>query len=799
MHRLHGFWLGLLISWSISSTFAQTTRTGISIIEYPDYLPIRAKATRADSSTGASQSFGILAHHLQSDGSLVLFGKCQWAESFRHQSADGWRYSQKDSFELFSLRVTPEGQVDQSYGKLGWLKYTLPPIDTKRKPHRLFVTYSKEGKWTLGMDFQDEQDFLMTRFNADGSLDTTFRQGWVWFHDSKYRKIQLHGMFEQADGKIRMLSSYQSVYNNRVANLIQLNSSGERDTTFDGEGVKELLEQPLILDYQVLPDGRFLLLTYNCGWLEVHRFLADASPDLAYASAGRLKSDIERLANDAGASLWPDGTLILQGNVSKSCDLGRSDTSVFSVLHYNPQGQARPFFADKNESAWELGTFAQIIDGATLAVVKFENQRNTLSLYNREAQVMPRHRTSFNRYFDWASIIALAQGSTLLLGEQGDGFLLARQLPDGRLDKTYGQDTLSIRQKGYQLSVQEEMQQTKVDLSVKPTYTLVGGNQKYLAPVLLMASAHDWPYAEETRNIYQLEPAVRASKDNHAVHLQLQDVLLDLSQPQWKAIPADRLKGLSLRNCRLVGDVHTLQRFHSLEFLEISFDPDFTLSPAEQKVWLALIASFPNLKGLVLTMPGLKKANKVLSSQQNLQWLMLNLPQMEQFPKIVLQQKHLQRLALTFLCPEGIPDEINALKELRTLGLRGTGPKSKLLLPATLGDLANLQELTLENGAQVVALPASLVRLSKLYKLELHNAKIEALPSDIGQCQFLDDISIVTTGRFAAMPTSFFNLRFMDRLNLSICQADPALLLQEDRLQNMKSYHKTNFYIHLYP
>lgn len=91
------------------------------------------------------------------------------------------------------------------------------------------VLIQPDGKFIVGGSWTPDggtDAFLVSRFNADGTLDTTFGSGGYTLVDIFFNDF-CEGMALQADGKILLTGADR---------LIRFNSDGTLDTSFNGSG-----------------------------------------------------------------------------------------------------------------------------------------------------------------------------------------------------------------------------------------------------------------------------------------------------------------------------------------------------------------------------------------------------------------------------------------------------------------------------------------------------------------------------------------------------------------------------------
>ena len=88
------------------------------------------------------------------------------------------------------------GNLDRFFGGKGW--------STDNFEYRCIATQS-DGKILVGGRIfvpPDNQDFALTRYNADGSIDKTFGVGGRVTHEIEYYDDAINSIAVQADGKI---------------------------------------------------------------------------------------------------------------------------------------------------------------------------------------------------------------------------------------------------------------------------------------------------------------------------------------------------------------------------------------------------------------------------------------------------------------------------------------------------------------------------------------------------------------------------------------------------------------------
>ena len=109
-----------------------------------------------------------------------------------------------------------------------------------------------------------------------------------------------------------------------------------------------------------------------------------------------------------------------------------------------------------------------------------------------------------------------------------------------------------------------------------------------------------------------------------------------------------------------------------------------------------------------------------------------------ELPAEIGDLRELRELGVSFNQLVGLPTSIHRLTKLERLYLDG----NKLTeLPAEIGDLRELRDLLVSNN-QMVGLPASIQRLTKLEWLNLDVNKLTELPAEISDLRELRELSV---------------------------------------------------------
>ena len=186
-------------------------------------------------------------------------------------------------------------------------------------------------------------DVALVRLNADGSLDSSFDTdgkvitdvGGDWNQETAFdAKLQ-------SDGKVLMLVG---ILNNLTlaqdSVLVRYNADGSLDTSFSEDGkvltgvLSGLTANPLL----VQPDGKILVAGNSKGNFSVARFNADGSLDSTFGNAGKLSTDFGAPGSTTSIGATGDAAAALTLDASGKLLVAGVTNGNFALVRYNSDG-----------------------------------------------------------------------------------------------------------------------------------------------------------------------------------------------------------------------------------------------------------------------------------------------------------------------------------------------------------------------------------------------------------------------------------------------------------------------------
>jgi uncharacterized delta-60 repeat protein len=282
---------------------------------------------------------------VQADGKILLAGT-----SIKQLAGSAYN-------DYALVRYNSDGSLDNSFSGDGILNVNIfnqPDLGVgfSQAPERCSVSLQADGKILLAGNSYNEssgEDFALVRYNADGSLDSSFNGDGMLTTDIGPNRLNgdsLKSMTLQADGKILLAGTSEEPGTYETAfTLVRYNSDGSLDNTFSGDGILTTSIGAYI-DYSdyaesvaVQPDGKILL----AGWVDnsgyssnfaLVRYNTDGSLDSSFSGDGMLTTNVVGGLHERAKSmvLQADGKIVLAGSFDYTTALVRynSDGSLDS-------------------------------------------------------------------------------------------------------------------------------------------------------------------------------------------------------------------------------------------------------------------------------------------------------------------------------------------------------------------------------------------------------------------------------------------------------------------------------------
>lgn len=248
---------------------------------------------------------------IQSDGKIVVVG-----------DADANCARNVTSFAI--ARYNADGTLDDTFGSGGKVMTSFGQTDANADA----VVIQDDGKIVVAgstSTWGNNFNFVVARYNSDGTLDDTFGNGGIVLTSSvgpNTFKLMARDVALQPDGKIVVTGNATGVDANGVLGLARYNTDGTLDDTFGTGGVTApdfgAGMDPHSIALQ--SDGALVVagLRFPPGGSNsfVGRFNPDGSKDLSFGTGGGVSTDMAAGNNDYFNSVFlqADGRILAVGN-----------------------------------------------------------------------------------------------------------------------------------------------------------------------------------------------------------------------------------------------------------------------------------------------------------------------------------------------------------------------------------------------------------------------------------------------------------------------------------------------------
>ncbi|MDY6902320.1 MAG: DUF4347 domain-containing protein [Cyanobacteriota bacterium] len=284
--------------------------------------------------SGASDTSYELA--IQPDGKLVLVGTAK----------------NGTDIDIAIARYNANGSLDNNFGNGGKV---ITDFDNK-DDYVKTVAIQSDGKiviggYIYGDNTYDNKDFALIRYNVDGTLDTGFGKAGRVITPVTDSQDFIQSILIQPNGKILAVgsASYSGF------GLTRYNTDGTLDTSFgiDGKVRTNLNNVNNRWNHAnsaaIQPDGKIVVAgfkedTYNTSDFALTRYNTDGSLDSNFGDNGKVVTAIgNSYASAESLVITPNGKIVVAGTVRNN------DKRDFALVAYNPDGSLDRDFGDSGK------------------------------------------------------------------------------------------------------------------------------------------------------------------------------------------------------------------------------------------------------------------------------------------------------------------------------------------------------------------------------------------------------------------------------------------------------------------
>lgn len=141
-------------------------------------------------------------------------------------------------------------------------------------------------------------------------------------------------------------------------------------------------------------------------------------------------------------------------------------------------------------------------------------------------------------------------------------------------------------------------------------------------------------------------------------------------------------------------------------------------------------------------------------------------PRLTELPSRIGNLRQLTSLSVSYSPLESVPESLGALSNLQRLSLLGG---EYVTLPASVGRLKALKELTLWSNPELEYLPDELSRLASLERLDIQSCKSLANLPPLGNLSALKALTVSGCEDLEALPSNLGDLSNLEKLTVANC------------------------------
>jgi uncharacterized delta-60 repeat protein len=217
------------------------------------------------------------------------------------------------------IRYNTNGSLDTSFDGDGWLTTGFGASNVSDNGNA--VAIQADGKIVVAGGSQNgsKTDFALARYNANGSLDTSFDGDGKLTTAIGSTFDTAFGLAIQSDGRI--VAAGRSDSSNADFAAARYNTDGSLDTSFDGDGKLTTAmgsAGDIAHDVVVQADGKIVLVGYSQNPTNydfaLARYDANGSPDTTFSGDGKVITVIASASDFAfGGALQTNGKIVVAG------------------------------------------------------------------------------------------------------------------------------------------------------------------------------------------------------------------------------------------------------------------------------------------------------------------------------------------------------------------------------------------------------------------------------------------------------------------------------------------------------
>ena len=248
----------------------------------------------------------------------------------------GGTYNAARNNDFVVLRYNSDGSLDASFGNSGIFIFSLGTLDIFRE-----IALQNDGKIVVAglASVSSNISFALARLNADGSFDTSFGDGGKVITKAAPGENGANSVAIQPDGKIVAAGYGFGFPDGRNFVLVRYNTDGSLDTTFDGNGIlntsfaSDTADEAN--DLVIQTDGKIVAGGFSSGRFALARYNPDGSLDASFDQDGKV---VTTVGENSGNVLIRDLAVQANGKIIAAGVGSLNGKRISAIARYNPNG-----------------------------------------------------------------------------------------------------------------------------------------------------------------------------------------------------------------------------------------------------------------------------------------------------------------------------------------------------------------------------------------------------------------------------------------------------------------------------
>lgn len=213
------------------------------------------------------------------------------------------------NWDFVLVRYNTDGSLDATFDNDGIARTNLPTQEAIYD-----IALQNDGKIVAtGYKAVTNDDLFIARYNSDGSLDTNFATNGFFTFDFANNHNYGASVAITSDNKIVIAGRYQntSFFSPFVA---KLNNNGTFDTSFDTDGILILTTDESISDVALQSDDKIITFGTSNSKFGVWKLNSNGTFDTTFGNNGKAEILVNTILSFGnGGTLQPDGKIVMIG------------------------------------------------------------------------------------------------------------------------------------------------------------------------------------------------------------------------------------------------------------------------------------------------------------------------------------------------------------------------------------------------------------------------------------------------------------------------------------------------------